>query len=150
MTDKRESRPLVAQETGQAETAACGRAAISSNYSTTAPACRQAVSDLLCVGEENGMTMKRLLQVLNGDSRTIRLRIELERKNGCPILSGRNGYWICGSPDEAKQFCRSMRSRAKQIMMTARAVERAAGLNRYEPQQLDGQGCIWAGGDNNG
>lgn len=141
MNKAEKSRPLVAQETGRAETA-CG-ARFPHSDSTTAAADRQAVSDLLCVGEENGVTMKRLLQVLNGDSRTVRLRIEYERKNGCPILSGRNGYWICGSPDEAKQFCRSMRSRAKQIMMTARAVEKASGLTRHDSQQLEGQEVLF-------
>lgn len=142
MNVKKETHPTAATVERAGTETACGARFPHSDF-TTPKSGRQAVSDLLCVGEENGTTMKRLLQVLNGDSRTVRLRIEYERKNGCPILSGRNGYWICGSPDEAMRFCRSMRSRAKQIMMTARAVERAAGLTQHEPQQLEGQEVLF-------
>lgn len=126
-----------------------GVAAVPCAYSTTPQTQRQVVSEWLGVGEENGTTMKQLLQFLNGDSRTVRLEIERERKKGCPILSGQRGYWLCGSPEEANRFCSSMRSRARQIWATARAVETAVGLPQHEPQQMDGQTELW-GGDTGG
>lgn len=149
MSKKEKSHPLVAQETGQAETAAYGRAAISYDYSTTAPACRQAISDLLCVGEVNGMTLRQLKEILDGDGRSIRAQIERERRD-TPILSGQTGYFLPEREDEVRRFCASMRHRARQVWATAANVERAAGLARQKTQQLDGQGCIWAGGDSNG
>lgn len=110
---------------------------------TTTPAKRQVVSEWLEVGEANAKPMRELLQFLNGDSRTIRLQIERERRGGCPILSGPHGYWICGSEDEARRFANSMRHRARQTWATARAVEAAAGLPQREPQQLDGQEVLF-------
>lgn len=112
---------------------------------TTTPAKRQVVSEWLGVGEANAKPMRELLQFLNGDSRTIRLQIERERRGGCPILSGPNGYWICGSEDEAIRFLRSMRHRARQTWATARAVEAVVGLPQHKPQQLEGQTELWGG-----
>ena len=126
MNDKRKSRPLVAQETGQAETAA-GQAAISIPYSNMVPAGRQLrVSDILCRGRGNAQTMRELKQVLNGDSRSIRLQIEQERRRGCPIVSDcQHGYWLAETRAEIETFCRSMRSRAFEIQKTAAIVQLA-------------------------
>lgn len=110
-----------------AETAAFGRAAISCNYSTTAPAGRQLrVSDILCRGRENAQTMRELKQVMNGDSRSIRLQIEQERRRGCPIVSDcQHGYWLAETRAEIETFCRSMRARAFEIQKTAAIVQLA-------------------------
>lgn len=126
MSDKRKSRPLVAQETGQAETALC-RAAISSDYFTTGGADRQLrVSDVLCRGRENAQTMRELRQVLDGDSRSIRLQIEHERRNGVPIVSDcQHGYWLAETRAEIETFVRSMRARAFEIQRTAALVQMA-------------------------
>lgn len=126
MSDKRKSRPLVAQETGQAETAT-GQAAISMPYCNMAPAGRQLrVSDILCRGRGNAQTMRELKQVLNGDSRSIRLQIEQERRRGCPIVSDcQHGYWLAETRAEIETFCRSMRSRAFEIQKTAAIVQLA-------------------------
>lgn len=94
MSEKEKAPTREATRAEAAETAAFGRAAISCNYSTTAPAGRQLrVSDILCRGRGNAQTMRELKQVLNGDSRSIRLQIEQERRRGCPIVSDcQHGY----------------------------------------------------------
>lgn len=127
MSDKRKSRPLVAQETGQAETAAFGGAVISCNHSITDGAGRQLrVSDVLCRGKENAQTMRELRQILNGDSRAIRLQIEHERRSGCPIVSDcQHGYWLAETRAEIETFVRSMRARAFEIQRTAALVQMA-------------------------
>lgn len=107
------------------------------------------VSDFLGTGEQDGKTMRELRQSLNDDPRKIRLRIERERRDA-PILSGKTGYYLPACESEVRQFCSSMRRRARAIWTSAANVERAAGISRKEPQQLDGQGCIWAGGDSDG
>lgn len=113
---------------------------------TTTPAKRQVVSEWLEVGEANAKPMRELLQFLNGDSRTIRLQIERERRGGCPILSGPHGYWICGSEDEARRFANSMCHRARQTWATARVVEAAAGIATGK-SPLEGQESLFDGGD---
>ena len=128
MSAKEKAHPTAATvERAEQETAAFGRAAISCNYSTTAPAGRQLrVSDILCRGRENAQTMRELKQVLNGDSRSIRLEIEQERRSGCPIVSDcQHGYWLAETRAEIETFCRSMRARAFEIQRTAALVQMA-------------------------
>lgn len=110
------------------ETAAYDRAAFSHTYSTTDSAERQAlrVSDVLCKGRENAQTMKELRKILSGDSRSIRLEIERERRSGCPIVSDcQRGYWLAETKAEIENFVRSMRARAFEIQRTAALVQMA-------------------------
>lgn len=146
MIDKKKACPVGGTTEQATETAAFGEAAISCSHCTTAPAKRQVVSEWLEVGEANAKPMRELLQFLNGDSRTIRLQIERERRGGCPILSGPHGYWICGSEDEARRFANSMRHRARQTWATARVVEAAAGIATGK-SPLEGQESLFDGGD---
>lgn len=127
MNTKEKAPTREATRAEAAETAAFGRAAISCNYSTTAPAGRQLrVSDILCRGRENAQTMRELKQILNDDSRSIRLQIEQERRNGCPIVSDcQHGYWLAETRAEIETFCRSMRARAFEIQRTAALVQMA-------------------------
>lgn len=84
------------------------------------------VSDVLCRGKANAQTMRELRQILNGDSRSIRLQIERERRSGCPIVSDcQHGYWIAETRAEIETFVRSMRARALEIQRTAALVQMA-------------------------
>ena len=132
MSEKGKSRPLVAQETGQAETAAFGRAAISCNYSITGGAGRQSgvIAGLLSYGPENGQTLEHLEHITGWPGRTIRKTIERERRAGALIISDNaHGYYLTDNPAEAQRFARSMQHRAWEILRTARAIEGAAGLD---------------------
>lgn len=104
-----------------------GVAAVSCNYDTTSGADRQLrVSDVLCRGKENAQTMRELRQILNGDSRSIRLQIEHERRSGYPIVSDcQHGYWLAETRSEIETFVRSMRARAFEIQRTAALVQMA-------------------------
>lgn len=127
MTDKTKSRSAGGTAgAGQAETAACGGAAISCNYSTTGGTSRQLhVSDFLRYGRENALHLGELKQLLHKDGRTIRLMIQQERQH-VPIVSDNfSGYWI-GTLDEANSFARSMQVRAGEIQKAAAFVQLAA------------------------
>ena len=126
MNTKEKAPTREATRAEAAETAA-GQAAISMSYCNMAPAGRQLrVSDILCRGRENAQTMRELKQVLNGDSRSIRLQIEQERRSGCPIVSDcQHGYWLAETRAEIETFCRSMRARAFEIQRTAALVQMA-------------------------
>ena len=94
------------------------------------------ISDLLLHGHENAQTMRDLVSLTGENSRTIRRMIEAERRRGTPILSdNRNGYWLALDSRETELFVRSMRGRAREILRTAAAVERAGGM---EQETLEG------------
>lgn len=77
-------------------------------------------------GVENARTLRYLKSILRQDGRTIRAEIEAARKDGVPIVSGQDGYWLTTDPAEIAVFCRSMRRRAAQIRLVAMCVEKGA------------------------
>ncbi len=85
------------------------------------------VSDFLGTGEESARSMRYLKGILHRDSRTIRRLIELERRQGIPILSNnQTGYFLAANQNEIKRFVCSMRHRVAEISKTVEAIERAA------------------------
>lgn len=130
MTTTEKSRPRRQPEAGQrVEAIAICEAAIPNDDFNTAAAERQPLrmSDVLCRGQENAQTMRELRRFLNGNSRSIRLQIERERRSGCPIVSDcQHGYWLAETQAEIDAFVCSMRARAFEIQRTAALVQMAA------------------------
>lgn len=152
MSDKKKAPAGGGTPTGAGWEKAAGKTHNSYINHTTAAAWRQheIVTDMIPCGRENAIKLPQVAQLLDTDSRTARLMIQRARRS-VPVLSDNaSGYWISNDPNEVRRFSESMRRRARQIYKTAANVEKAAGLTRHEPQQLDGQGCIWAGGDGDG
>ena len=84
------------------------------------------ISDLLHVGAENALTLRELVQLTGEDERSIRQRIQAERKAGKLILSDcLHGYFLPASEQEARRFIRSMSGRAAEIAAVSRAAEAA-------------------------
>lgn len=82
------------------------------------------VSDLLQTGAENGLTLQDLVKLTGQDERSIRRRIQMERKAGQLILSDcKHGYFLPGSEYEVRRFIRSMSQRAREIATVSRAAE---------------------------
>ena len=132
MSDKKKSPASAATLTGAAtETAAYSRAAISYGHFTTTAAGRQIkISDYLGHSQESAVTGRELCALTGLDYRTIRAQIEQERRAGALIVAdNKGGYWVTDDPAEAQRFARSMKHRAKEILRTARAIERGAGLD---------------------
>ena len=94
-------------------------------FSTAAPGGQRSIAELLGVGAENGMTRRELERLTGLDGRSVRLLIERERREGVPILADNaSGYFLPASEDERAACVRSMRHRAAEILITARAVEK--------------------------
>lgn len=84
------------------------------------------IADLLSSGRKNAVYLRNLCDLTGLDGRTVRHLINAERLAGVPIVSdSHNGYYIASSEEEKRDFVRGMRSRAKAINKTAKAVERA-------------------------
>nr|DAU67232.1 MAG TPA: Mga helix-turn-helix domain [Bacteriophage sp.] len=84
------------------------------------------ISELLHVGAENALTLRELVQLTGEDKRSIRRRIQAERKAGKLILSdNQNGYFLPENPADVQRFARSMSRRAAEIAGIARAAEAA-------------------------
>ena len=84
------------------------------------------IFELLHVGAENALTLRELVQLTGEDERSIRRRIQAERKAGKLILSdNQNGYFLPENPADVQRFARSMSRRAAEIAGIARAAEAA-------------------------
>lgn len=127
MREKIKARPGVAAP-GRAEgnKAHCRAAVDPVTQSTTAaPGGQRSIAVLLGVGAENGITRRELERLTGLDGRSVRLLIERERREGVPILADNaSGYFLPASEDERAACVRSMRHRAAEILITARAVEK--------------------------
>ena len=112
------------------ETAVC-RASIPIFDCTTAAEGRQRkVSDFLSHGRENAVPLRHLKKMMETDGRTVRLMIQQERLSGMPICTDNlTGYYLPATEEEKSACVRSMRHRAGEIMRTARAIERGAGID---------------------
>lgn len=128
MTGTKNARPT-APTAGRAVDSGteCKTAHASTKNSTTfgGDGQRFRIDEFLEHGVENARTLRYLKSILHQDGRTIRSAIEAARKDGVPIVSGQDGYWLTTDPAEITMFCKSMRRRAAQIRLTALHVEKA-------------------------
>lgn len=84
------------------------------------------ISDLLHEGAENGTTLTELVQLMGEDERSIRRRIQTERKAGKLILSDcKSGYFLPTSTLDIQRFIRSMSRRSREIAAISHAAEDA-------------------------
>lgn len=94
------------------------------------------IFELLHVGAENALTLRELVQLTGEDERSIRRRIQAERKAGKLILSDcLHGYFLPASEQEARRFIRSMSGRAAEIAAVSRSAEAALA-------DITGQECL--------
>ena len=130
MTDKKRARPSVAAP----ERAGAGKLlteCIPTTKDTTQSEKGQwLIAAFLLHGRENALPLRHLVAMTGQDGREIRKAIERERRAGALIVSdNRHGYWLADSPAEAQKFARSMHHRAREILRTARAIEKTVSLN---------------------
>lgn len=84
------------------------------------------ISDLLHKGAEKGTTLAELVQLTGEDERSIRRRIQAERKAGKLILADcKNGYFLPTSTLDIQRFIRSMSRRSREIAAISHAAEDA-------------------------
>ncbi|NCE63569.1 hypothetical protein D1159_03000 [Pseudoflavonifractor sp. 524-17] len=75
------------------------------------------------------MPLRHLESLTNLPGREVRRQIERERRAGALIISdNQHGYFLTDDPAEAQRFARSMQHRAREILRTARAIEKGAGI----------------------
>ena len=85
------------------------------------------VADYLGNSLQTAITGRKLGEAMGIDTRTVQALIERERRSGALIIAdSRRGYWLTTDPDEARDFAQRMKRRAKEIIQTARAIERSA------------------------
>ena len=94
---------------------------------TRSPAGQRSIADLLGVGRENAITRRDLERLTGLAPREVSLAVERERRSGVPILADGSGYYLPASHDERAACVRSLRHRAREILITARSIERAEG-----------------------
>ena len=123
------TRVSAATPTRAVETGAPCKMTTASNTNSTTPAAENQpfrIADLLSPGAESAISRRDLMALTGLRDRELRRQIEVERRQGVPILSDNiNGYWLSDDPAEIKKFSRSMRRRAAEIRLTAMRVAKA-------------------------
>ena len=145
------SRPLVAQETGQAvETkTACEAVYFSNDYFTTSEGNGQVTQlyDLIPCGRANAVTGKQLMEITGArDLRSISKGVELIRRSGTPVCAttGKNpGYFRPETAKELLNYVRSFNRRLREMRRTLEALEAVA-------QSMEGQIVIAGWSDDGG
>lgn len=125
MSEKEKARPAG----GTAEQAGQGNhwtSRIPCNQYNVRGGCRQfEIADLLSHGPENGLRLSELVSLTGWTGRAVRRMIQAERLGGVPILSdNEHGYFLPSSGEDRAACVRSLRSRAKEILNVADAIER--------------------------
>ena len=129
MRNKNKARPGAATpERVEGKRAIIGAAVNpTTQFTTPSPAGQRSIADLLGVGRENAITRRDLERLTGLAPREVSLAVERERRSGVPILADGSGYYLPSSHDERAACVRSLRHRAREILITARAIERAEG-----------------------
>ena len=84
------------------------------------------VLEILQNGKDNSIFRKDLCSMLNENERTIRLAIEVLRREGYAILiSGKGGYFLAENKNELDEYTHYMRSRLINEYKTFKIVSRA-------------------------
>ena len=84
------------------------------------------LASLLGHGAAAAVTSGELLDELGAsDPRTVTIAVYRERRDGAPICSGQNGFFLPMSDAEVTACVRGMRHRAKEINESADALEQA-------------------------
>ena len=95
------------------------------------------ISDLLHEGAEKGTTLAELVQLTGEDERSIRRRIQAERKAGKLILADcKNGYFLPTSTLDIQRFISSMSRRSREIAAISHAAKDAL-------LKMTGQETLW-------
>lgn len=79
-------------------------------------------------GQSEAVSRNDLVSLTGLNPREVTRQIERERRQGVPILSNGSGYYMPGDDDEVKRCVLSLRNRANEIRLTAKAIEKGAGL----------------------
>ena len=123
------TRVSAATPTRAVETEAPCKMTTASNTNSTTPAAENQpfrVADLLSPGAESAIARRDLMALTGLRDRELRRQIEVERRQGVPILSDNiNGYYLPGSDLERAECVKSMRHRSAEIARTAAAIEKA-------------------------
>lgn len=129
MSKKKKPPTSAATLTGAVENGrVCETVQPSTSEHTTSPAENQPfrIADLLHPGAKNAISRRDLMALTGLSDRELRLMIEAERRKGTPILSDNiHGYFLPGDSAERDRCVRSLRRRAKEIEVTATAIEHA-------------------------
>ena len=130
MTETAKTRPQYSQYQGRAvENGSIRKMAQPSTQNDITPAAERQqfrIADFLHPGAENAVSRRDLIALTGMSDRELRLQIEAERRQGCPILSDNvHGYFLPGDQSERDRCVRSLRRRAREIERTAAAIEEA-------------------------
>lgn len=128
MRDNEKARPSAATlRRAEDKLAFCETMPSTANCNIPAPSGQLHIADYLSRGREHATTRRELERITGLAPRDVSLAVERERRSGVPILADGSGYFLPATDDERAECVRSLRHRAREILLTARAIEQAEG-----------------------
>lgn len=80
------------------------------------------IHEILKPGKANAMTATTIAAMLHYPVRKVSERVMKERRQGVPICSCQDGYYLAANDEELKDMCHSLWHRAGEIFKTRRAL----------------------------
>lgn len=81
------------------------------------------IADYIPYGAKYAVSQETLAQILDTDKRQVRLYIEQARRQGVPICSGNEGYFLPLTPAEALPYIIAQKRRILTAVTVVQAVE---------------------------
>lgn len=132
--EKKKAIPVVVRRDGDGEQLSFPSFSFSdSQNSTDIQAAQGLISSLLPSGAKRAVSLRRLADITNLSTREVRRAIQRQRLDGMPICEHGSGYFLAETEAERARWVSSMRSRAREILRVARAVENGGGSNGGTP-----------------
>lgn len=91
---------------------------------------------ILHTGKENAVHLYELAERLNVSEDTVKRCIQELRRDGEQIISGKAGYWLAETPQEAERFNRTLTRQAVTRLNTAQGMTRTTPEEREARRQF--------------
>ena len=77
------------------------------------------IADHIPIGRENAIHLKKLSDRVGKSDMVVKQLVRKARRNGVPIISDKEGYWIATSEIERKEFIDRLKGQGIERLKTA-------------------------------
>jgi hypothetical protein len=118
------------------------------------PASHKVIYDLIGIGKENAMPVKKLMELTGFSEKGVRGRVKyMVYIHELPISTDRKGYYICRTPEERMASHNNLKRHARSELKRAYKIKNAPDINQItvvleeEPKEVIGDEAHFETGD---
>lgn len=126
MREKEKAAPVDQTESGSGQVYFEGFDPSEADYTIEFQPGQGTIAALLLRGSNNVLTAAELARITDRPPREVRREIARERRDGAPIMSGPEGFYLAGTVLELQQCARALHRRAAETHRTAAALDAIA------------------------